>query len=175
MKKVVLRFGLISSITIVLLFLLSWILFGSQNNYTVKEIFGYASMVIALVFVFFGIKQYRDSVNHGRLSFGKGLQVGILIVLMASIAFGLFDIFYLKVLNPGFLDQYFNFQIAQMQQSLPPAEVESKRKEMEAAKAMMENPVVNFLLMFATVFIIGVIVSVISSLILMRKPKPAIQ
>ncbi len=174
MKKIVLRFGLYSAITIVTLFFLSWSLFGNNENYTVKEVFGYASMVIALLFVFFGIKQYRDRVNQGLLSFGKGLQVGILIVLMASIAFGLFDLLYITVLNPEFLDTYFNFQISQLQHSLPPAEFESKRKELEAAKRMMENPIVNFLLMFATVFIIGVIVTVISSLLLMRKPKPAI-
>ena len=175
MKKVVLRFGLFSAITIVLLFFLSWVLFGSQDNYTVKEIFGYASMIISMVFVFFGIKQYRDSVNQGVLGFGKGLQVGILIVLMASVAFGLFSVLYVNLLNPEFFDKFYNFQIAQLQQSLPPAEFESKRKEMEASKAMMQNPFFNFLLMFATVLIVGVMATVISSLILMRKPKPAIR
>ena len=170
MKKVVLRFGLLSAITVVFLFFLSWVLFGSQDNYTVKEIFGYSSMVIAMVFVFFGIKQYRDSVNQGALPFGKGLQVGILIVLMASTAFGLFSVLYVNLLNPEFFDKFYNFQITQLQQSLPPAEFESRRKEMEASKAMMQNPIFNFLLMFATVLIVGVIATVISSLILMRKP-----
>ena len=175
MKKVVLRFGLYSAITIVFLFLLSWIIFGSNDNYTVKEIFGYASMVVALLFVFFGIKQYRDRANQGILSFGKGMKVGILIVLMASTAFGLFSVFYVNFLNPEFFDKYYNFQITQMQESLPPAEFESWKKDMEASKGIMQNPIANFLLMFATVLIIGVIVTVISSLVLMRKPRTAVQ
>jgi hypothetical protein len=175
MKKIVFRFGLYSAITIIALFSLKFMILGLDGNWTAQEIAGYASMVIALLFVFFGIKQYRDRINHGTLTFGKGLKVGILIALIASTAFGLFDIIYIYFINPEFFDKYFGFQMTQMQQRLPPAEFETWKKQMESMREVIQNPVVNFFLMFATVLIIGLIITVVSSLILMRKPRPVVQ
>ena len=48
-------------------------------------------------------------------------------------------------------------------------ELQEKIKEMEAEKEMFSSPVMNFLLMFLTVFMIGLIVSLLSSLILQNK------
>ena len=172
MKKVVLRFGLYSAITITALFLLKWILFGN-DNFSLQETLGWASMVLALLFVFFGIKHYRDTINQGLLTFGRGMKVGLLIVLIASAAFGVFDLIYITV-NPDFFDKYYTYKLAEMQQSLPAAELESWKKDYQSTMEIVKNPIVNFLVMFATVFIIGVIISVISSLILMRKPKPSL-
>ena len=172
MKKVALRFGLYSAITITALFLLKWVFLGN-DNFGLQETLGWASMVLALLFVFFGIKQYRDTVSHGSLTFGRGMKVGLLIVLIASTAFGLFDLVYIT-LNPDFFDKYYNYKLAEMQQTLSSAELESWKKEYQSTMQIVQKPIVNFLVMFATVFIIGVIISVISSLILMRKPKPAL-
>ena len=173
MKKIALRYGLYAASILIGLFLLKWTILGN-DNFDLQEILGWASMVLALLFVFFGIKHYRDHVNQGALSFGKGMKVGLLIVLLPALAFGVFDVIYLEFINPEFFDKYYGFHLTQMQQSLPPAEFESWKKQMETSRGILQNPLVNFLVMSATIFIIGVIVTVISSLILMRKPRVAV-
>ncbi|HEY0680038.1 MAG TPA: DUF4199 domain-containing protein [Chitinophagaceae bacterium] len=172
MKKTVLRYGLLSSLVIVILFFLAWLFFGSDNNYASQEIVGYASIIVALLFVFFGIKHYRDHENEGKLSFGQGMKLGVLIVLIPSIAFGLFNVFYVLVLDPQFVEKYYQSQLDTMQKTLSAADFEIQRSKMESQRALFGNPAVNFILMFLTVFIMGVIVTVISSLILKRNPQP---
>jgi hypothetical protein len=48
-------------------------------------------MLLAMVFVFLGIRHFRDHENEGMLTFGQGLKIGVLIVLIPAVAFGLFD------------------------------------------------------------------------------------
>ena len=57
-----------------------------------------------------------------------------------------------------------------MRSSLSDEEFKSKLAEIEVQKEMFSSPLFNFLLMSATVFIIGLIISLISGLILQRKP-----
>jgi len=168
MKTSVLRYGLFGSITICILFLISWFAFQDASM-TVQEILGYASMVISLSFVYFGIKHFRDKVNHGKLTFGKGMAIGALISLITALAFGILDVIYVKFINPDFMTEYYETLLAQLKTTLSPEEFEVKKAEMEAEKALFANPFMNFLFMFITVFIIGFIITLISSLILQRK------
>ncbi len=173
MKKTIIRYGLISSVVLIVLFLIEWAIFNNKN-YAAQEVMGYASMIIAMLFVFFGIKHYRDKENGGLLSFGQGMKVGVLIVLIPALVYGLFDVLYILVLNPGFMNDYFNYYLAEMQKTMTAQEFEKARASMESQKAMFSKPVVNFMVMFLTVFVIGMIVTVISSLILRRRARTAI-
>ncbi|KAA1247740.1 DUF4199 domain-containing protein [Aquimarina sp. RZ0] len=169
MKNTVLRYGIYSAITISILFLLGWLI-GKNLSYATQEIIGYTTMIVSLMFVFFGIKQYRDKENNGAVSFGKALIIGMLISLFASLAFGLIDVIYIKYINPNFATEYYTHIVEEMENSLPEAEFKAKLAEIEAQKELFSSPVMNFLLMSATVFIIGFIISLISGLILQRKP-----
>jgi len=168
MKNTVLHYSTYSAITICSLFLMGWFIFDGFS-YSFQEIIGYASMIISLAFVFFGIKHYRDVENQGMLSFKQGLLIGILITLFASIAFGLLDMIYVKYINPDFTTEYYNYYIEKMRTSLSPSEFETELEKIEAQKELFSNSFLSFLLMFATVFIIGFIISLISGLILQRK------
>ena len=74
MTRIVLIFGLISG---AVAGLLMWILFSYVNTGSIDFdngiIWGYATMIIALSMVFFGVKSYRDN-NGGRISFLKGSE-----------------------------------------------------------------------------------------------------
>ncbi|HYC29830.1 MAG TPA: DUF4199 domain-containing protein [Chitinophagaceae bacterium] len=173
MKRTILRYGLISSLIIVILFLLEFFIFRSAPNYDVQEIFGYTSMIVSMLLVFFGIKHYRDKENNGRLTFGRGMKVGVLIVLIPSVAFGIFNLLYVTVINPGFMKSYYQFYLAKMQQSMPAAEFVKAKAELDAQMAMFSNPIISSLVMAVTVFLIGLIITVISSLILRRNARAA--
>ncbi len=168
MKKTVFRFGLYGSITICILFLISWFVLDDLPYFS-QEVLGYISMVLSLGFVFFGIKQYRDKENDGKISFKKALLIGILISLITALAFGILDVFYTEVLNPEFMTEYYNHSVETLKASLPADEFEAKLAEMESQKELFSNPLFSFALMAMTVFVIGFIISLLSALVLQRK------
>ena len=168
MKKTILRFGVYGIITIFLLSLLIWSLIGSMDD-IMGEIIGYSSMVLSLLFVYFGIKHFRDKENNGIVTFGKALLIGILISLIVSLAFGILDVIYVKFINPDFMTDYYARNLEQLQASLPAEEFEIKKAELESEKEMFLNPFIHFFIMSMMVFVIGFIISMLSALILQRK------
>ena len=169
MKKTILRFGLYGILTICLLSILIWALVDVVDN-TLGEIIGYSSMIVSLIFVYFGIKHYRDNENDGTVGFGKALLIGILISLMAALAFGILDVIYTTFINPDFMAEYYKGMLEQAQ-SLPAEEFEVRKAELESEKEMFLNPFMHFLMMSMMVFVIGFIISLLSALILQRKIK----
>jgi len=168
MKKVILRFGLYGVITICALSILIWSLVDVVDD-TTGEIIGYSTMVVSLLFVFFGIKHFRDKENNGLVTFGKALLIGILISLIVSLAFGILDLIYVKFINPDFMTDYYARNLEQLQTSLPSEEFEIRKAELETEKEMFLNPFIHFFIMSMMVFIIGFIISLLSALLLQRK------
>ncbi|MEM7186514.1 MAG: DUF4199 domain-containing protein [Bacteroidota bacterium] len=152
MKSSIIKYGIYSLLTASVLFL-AGLVFGKDLSYSTQAIFGYASMVVSLVFVFFGIKHYRDQVNEGVISFRKAFIIGVCITLFAAIGFGIVDYIYTTVINPEFMTQYI--------------------EAMKASGATEEIPeygsVFLAVVMFMTVLVIGIIMTILSSLILSRK------
>ena len=169
MKKTILRYGIYSGLLICTLSLISWFLL-SELDLGTQELMGYASMVVALSLIFFGIRHFRDRENSGSLSFGEGLRIGLGISLITALCFGILDVIYVKWLNPDFMETYYQTVLADLKASLPPAAFEQRRQEMEAQKALFSSAGMTFLLMFATVFFIGFLISLVSALLLKRKP-----
>jgi hypothetical protein len=173
MRKTVLRYGLYGTILMLVILLVTFLVFRNNENWELQEIIGYVSIVLSLLLVYFGIRQWRDQYNGGRLSFGKGFTIGTLITLFPSVAFGLFTWIEMSVLDPGFSDRYYNHYVEQVKKTTPPEKLQAVLTQMQGQKEMFSSPLAQFFLMFLTVFIIGIIITVISSLIL-RRNKPAI-
>ncbi len=168
MKKTVLKFGLYGAITICLLFVLAMSL-GDGLDYSAQEIIGYSSMIISLSFVFFGIKHFRDKQNNGLISFGQALKIGLLISLLTALAFGILDTIYTQFVNPDFATEYYTNYIEQLKETVPADELDEAIATAESQKELFSNPIMAFLLMAFTVFVIGFIISLLSSLVLQRK------
>ncbi len=105
MKKTVIKFGIYSFITGIVLFLSALVL-AQDLSYGAQEVLGYTSMVVSVCFVYFGIKNYRDKENNGTISFGKALTIGMLITLFAALGFGIIDFIYTAFINPDFVEQF---------------------------------------------------------------------
>ena len=168
MKKTVLRYGSFGAMTICILMLLSWFL-GKDLDFTTQEIIGYATMIVSLSFVYFGIKQFRDVENNGTITLGQALLIGIMISLLTALAFGALDVIYIKYINPNFVTNYYDVTLAQMKEALSPDEFEVKLVELESQRELFSSAWMNFLIMSMTVFVIGFIISLIAAIILQRK------
>lgn len=171
MKQTIIKYGLRALITASVLFLAGFLI-GKQVDldFNTMAVFGYVSMVLSLLFVFFGIKHYRDQVNDGKINLVKAIVIGLLISLFAAIGFGIVDYIYTTSINPNFAVEYREFTLAQLQEAnLTAEELKSKTEELEASMDMMSSSSVMAFVMFATVMIIGFIISLISAIILQRK------
>ena len=168
MKNTVLKFGGYGLILGAIIFGLA-LTFGDGLSYTTQEIIGYGSMVASLSFVYFGIRHFRDNVNHGKVSFGKALLIGILISALVGLGIGIIDYLYTTVINPDFASEYLAKTLDSYETLYSCEELTAKKAEL--TKQMKDYGGSGFMaaLMFITVVLIGFIVSIISALILQRK------
>src|SRR5262245_13440387 len=117
MRKVILTFGLLSGALISGFMIFGFWLWERSGKISGNELVGYASMVIALSMVFFGIKSYRDNYREGAIGFWKGVQVGALISLIATLMYAATWETYVQ-LRPtkvaAFVNEYFTRSVDQM-------------------------------------------------------------
>ena len=71
MKKIVLTFGLLSGVVSAALMTVN-MLFVDSIGFDRGIFVGYTVIVISFLFVYFGIRSYRDNVLGGRISFAQG-------------------------------------------------------------------------------------------------------
>lgn len=171
MKSIVFRYGLIATIVILALGAIQLFIVMPATDYKTAEVTGYLTIVLAMIFIFFGIKKYRE-INGGVLSFGEGLKAGLLIALMPAVFFALFDLLYTEVINPGWGEDYFQYQVQQIKETAAADEIAAKLEKLQEQKETYGKPHILFLVMFLTVFVIGAMVAIISALTL-RRNRPA--
>jgi hypothetical protein len=175
MRKVTLTFGLLAGVIISGFMVVAMAMWekGTMTFSSRNDILGYAVIVIALSMVFFGIKSYRDNYQNGAIKFTKGLQVGLLISLVASLMYVATWETYYQIRPEGytsFVDRYCDHQVNKMKENgASPAEIDEKIKEMADMKEMIKNPVLRFGMALMELFPFGIIVTLISAAVLRRK------
>lgn len=165
--KTILKYSAYASLLMAILFGLDNVIF-SDTNYSGREVYGYLSILIALSFIFFGVKAYRNIECEGSISFFKALFVGLLISVLPAILFGIYNVIYMEYIDPGFAESYYQSTIDQMKIDYSGEELGNKLAEMESSKELFMSPMFNFFLMTLTVFLVGVLVTVISAVSLRK-------
>ncbi|WP_104734884.1 DUF4199 domain-containing protein [Hanstruepera ponticola] len=168
MKNTVIKYGLYALLSGFILFGLPF-LFGMGVDFDYGELIGYTSMILSLLFVYFGIKHYRDKVNEGNVSLGKAIKIGMLIALFSAVGVALFDYIYTTQINPDFANEYLDYSIKKMETTLSPEELKIKSAELKQQMEDYGSPTFMAIMMFASVVILGFVISLISGLILQRK------
>jgi MFS family permease len=173
MKRNILIYGLLSGlvISVLMAFLVSWCV--KSGDFESSMWVGYASMLIAFSMIFVGIKNYRDKYNGGLISFGKAFKIGFFMTLIASAIYVIVWMIEEQLFFPNFMEQYTAHEIARLQSSgLSASKLASEIKQLEQAKEMYQNPALRILMTFVEIFPVGLIVTLISSLLLKRKNNP---
>ena len=170
MKKNILIYGLISGLIISALMTVNVSMCSRSGDFDNSIVLGYASMLIAFSMIFVGIKNYRDKYNGGVISFGKAFKVGLFMTLIASTIYVIVWMIEDRFFFPDFMEKYTAHEINKLQLSgISATELAGKKKELEQAKEMYKNPGIRILLTYAEILPVGLIVTLISSLILKRK------
>jgi len=152
MKNSVIRYGTYGLVFALVVFL-SVLYFGQGMEFSTQEVIGYVTMTTSLLFIYFGIKHFRDKENNGELGFGKAMSIGLLISVFTGIGIAIADFIYTTTINPEFFEQYKAVMRSQGYEGEIP----------EYSSGFMS------FIMFVTVMIIGLVISLISALMLQRK------
>jgi riboflavin transporter FmnP len=177
MKKNTIIYGFIAGVIVSILMLSSvnYISHCEGNvDYGTSMLIGYASMIIAFSLVFVGIRNYRDKYNGGAISFGKAFKTGTLIVLIASTIYVIAWLIDYYFFIPDFMDKYAAHTLEDLKASgASQAKIDKETKDLASMVTMMKNPFFNAMMAYVEILPVGLIVTLISSLILKRKAQHA--
>ena len=174
MKKTVLTFGIISGVVISVLMGATTV-FAERIGFDRAVLVGYTTMLISFLFVFFGIKSYRDNVGGGVISFGRAFTVGILITLITCMFYVvIWDIIYFNFL-PDFTEKYTNYMVEKARAGgATPEQISQKLQEMKQMKAMLDNPWLSAPIIFVSEPLpVGLVMTLISAAILRKRRRQA--
>jgi uncharacterized protein DUF4199 len=171
MKKTIVTFGLISG-AISSLMMVATVPFADRIGFDKGAVIGYASIVLAFLLVFFGIRSYRDNVGNGQITFSKAFAVGISITLISCICYVVtWEILYYNFL-PDFIDKYGAHMVEKLKTSGASAvAVQAEVEQVKKYKEMYANPLLNAAMTFIEPFPIGLVITLVSAAVLRRKSR----
>lgn len=103
------------------------------------------------------------------ISFGESMKIGLVISAMGGIAWGLYNFIFVTWIMPDFNQQYFAYAEG-LEIGTPDFEVKFEAL-MNGSESFMYTHLGGTILMFFTVLLIGLVISLISSLVLQSKSK----
>ena len=169
MRRAAVIFGGISGV-ISIASIVATLPYVKHGNLHKADAFGWASIILSALVVFLGIRSHRENEGGGRLTFGQGLLVGVLISLVSSVVFmAAFEAVYFWFV-PEYGERYEACMIERAQESGgTPAEVDKARSQAAMWRRLFDNPWTNAAVTFATTFPVGLAAAAISAGLLRKR------
>jgi hypothetical protein len=168
MKKVVLTFGFLSG-AVAALMMFATVPFAERIGFDRSIIVGYTTIVISMLFVYFGVRSYRDNVLGGRMTFGRAFQAGLLIAVISSVCYVVAWLILFYGFIPDFADKYAAYTVDSVRAAGgTQAEIDAAVKNADQAKRMLANPLINAAVAFVEPFPVGLLVALVSAAVLKR-------
>jgi hypothetical protein len=171
MRKIILIHGLIAG-TIVAGFMFASLPFWDNGTLTFDngELVGYASMVLSLSVVFFGIKKCRDDILEGTITFWQAFKVGILITLIASVIYALaWEVAY-HTFAADFTEKMSQHYLEKAtREARSEEELKQTIEQTENFSQWYKNPLLRFGITLTEILPVGIIITLISAGLLRKK------
>lgn len=170
MNKTILTYGLLSGAVAAVLMTASALYFKNSMDTSNGALFGYAGILLSMLFVYFGVRAYRDQIQSGTWNFARAFRVGVLIMLISCVCYVAAWMVVYQTIMPDFMDKYIEHVLAQMKASGATTEkIAEKAAELEEGKIMYQNPFFRAAFTFIEPLPVGLIVTLMSSYLLRRK------
>jgi hypothetical protein len=163
MARYALIYGLLSGTAIVLVIIAGMTLGGFGHSLW----FGYLAMLVALTFIFVGVKRYRDVERGGVVRFWRALAMALGIAGVATCAYVAVWEVYLALTHYAFMDEY----IASMMRNAHAHGVTGPalaklEAEAESMRAIYANPLLRMGMTAIEIAPVGVVVAIFSAALL---------
>ena len=171
MKKVVLKYGLISGAIILVSSAFWWgINGGADMDMGAAEISGWVSMLLALSMVYFGIRAHRMAQEDKTIRFGTGFAIGALISLVATVVWAVGWEIMMAGQMTEFMENYGAYVISGMEaDGATVAEIAEAKADNEYWAELFKNPFYRVLMSASEIFPVGLLVSIGASVVESRR------
>ena len=168
MKKNVLIFGLLAGFIVSTFMVVSMIKCYQSKDFEGSMVLGFSAMIIAFSTIFIAIKNYRDNYNGGLISFKRAFNMGILITLLASTLYVVTWLVVYYNFLPNFMELMTADSIAKIEanKALSSSEVNEQIASLKKMNDLYENPAIVVAFTYIEIFPVGLIITLLSSLIL---------
>lgn len=144
MQRIIWTFGLLGGAVLAAVMLGVTVPFMDSMDGSTGMVVGYTSMVLASLMIYFGIRQYRDTVGNGEVQFWQAVKVGLGI---SAVAIACYVITW-EIVYYGFIPDFgerFAAEAIERARAAGATEVELTAKAAEMAKfaEMYKNPLIN--------------------------------
>jgi hypothetical protein len=165
MTRIVLTYGLISGAVIITGIMITMAL-GTHS-----VVIGYLIMLVALSSILVGVKQHRDQSLGGVIRFWPAFAMGLLIAVIASLAYVAIWEAYLAYTHYRFMDDYTAQILAAKRAAGVTGQAYAKVvAETQTMKAQYANPLYRVAMTFVEIFPVGLLVA-LATAALVRNPK----
>lgn len=165
----ILKYGLIAGLVVGGISFTMFTAMGGEHNFEYGMLIGYATMLVALSAVFVGIKRYRDRELGGVIRFWPAFGMGVAMSVVAGILYVLSWEASQAITDGDFMAAYSNYVIEQARAKGDSAAAIAKLSaDMAQFKVQYANPLFRLPMVFAEIFPVGVLVSLVSAALLRR-------
>jgi len=169
--KYALVYGLLSGLVVSGVIVTGLAIGGHDSGVFGTIWFGYLVMLVALTFIFVGVKRYRDVERGGVIRFLPAFGLGLAIAAVAGIAYVCAWELYEASTGYRFIDNYIAGLTRDLQaEGAPAAEIARQVAEMEDMRTTYANPLFRIPMVFLEIFPVGLIIALISAALL-RNPR----
>ena len=168
--KYALIYGTLAGLVIISV-MMTGILVADRESFFASMWFGYLVMLVAMTFMFVGVKRYRDVEHGGVIRFRPAFLMGLGIALVAALAYILIWEVYLAATGYRFMDDYIAGIARDLQaRGESAAQIERELAGYEWMRANYPNPLIRIPLTFTEIFPVGLLAALVSAALL-RNPK----
>jgi len=158
------NWGLILGFTLILYSALLYF-----TNQSLNKNLGYISLVIYILFIYMGIKSYRNNYLNGFISYGQAVSSGVLISLYSAVLTAAFTYILYSVIDPGLIQKMLDMSEQQMlDKGLSDEQV---KMALKVTGKFMKPLFMTISALFSGVFF-GLIVSLIEAIFLKKEGSP---
>lgn len=160
-KKIALNYGIIWGLLSIVLSVISYV----TNNHIDRPMWlTIAGLAVMVGIIVYGLKAYKSE-NEGFLSVSDALKVGLAISVIAGIIGTIFNLIFVTVIEPEFINQTLEFTREKMITDNPDMTQDQMDMAMGITEKMMTPLVMSAMGIIFTLFL-GFITSLISGLIM---------
>jgi hypothetical protein len=168
--KYALTYGLLTGLVIIVT-MITGIALTDRESFFSSEWFGYLVMLVALTFIFVGVKRYRDVERGGVIKFWAAFAMGLAIAAAAGVAYVAVWEVYLAMTDYKFMDEYIaGILRARQAAGVSGAALAEEMTKLESMRTSYANPLFRIPMTFLEIFPVGLLVSLVSAALL-RNPR----
>ncbi|MCX6271774.1 MAG: DUF4199 domain-containing protein [Bacteroidetes bacterium] len=161
-----LNYGAILGAIVVLYSLLLYGLDAMMN-----QALGYISFILLLGGIIYGIKQYRDKLNNGFISFGTGFKTGFFMIIVSGLIGSVYTFLFFQFFDPGMIQQMLKHSEEQLVHKYPNMD-DAQIQQMLKYSAMFMKPWSMAIFGFFMNVIVGGILSLIVAAVMKKEENP---